>query len=125
MNNIAKYLIIVVLVLIIIIVIITLNYEIKVSTEAVDDRLDQFLKNDSRKLTGIRLTKEMFDQIENDEYNFYYFENECPDYKEDILLCEDKKDGERYYIPEKESLIKLPKNNHKWTKKFEGVFFFK
>lgn len=82
------------------------------------EKVREFLKKNTRKLRNVLLTEIQFNEIQfDDEFVLYYFPEECPSYEEDILLYEETDCGERYYLPEQYSLIKvLPE--HKWTKEF-------
>lgn len=84
------------------------------------EKVREFLKKNTRKLRNVLLTEIQFNEIQfDDEFVLYYFPEECPSYEEDILLYEETDCGERYYLPEQYSLIKvLPE--HKWTKEFQG-----
>lgn len=123
-----KILIIVIVLIITLVGIFFFNYNFE--SEKKDDEtlksISEFFLNNDRKLNSVPLTEKMFHElIVPVDYVLFYFPNECPSYKEDILLFEKTKDGEKYYLPEQYSLIKLPKNNYDWTKKFNSPFLFK
>ena len=99
-------------------------YEEKDNLYIINEIIKDFSK---RKYNNIIITKEDFDSLEIDEnYTLYYFPNECPDYKKDILIIEHTDIGERYYLPEKNSLIKVLKDKHEWTNNIKDFdYWFK
>ena len=95
------------------------NFLKPIETEdIIDQGVKEFLISDKRKLRDILLTQELFEKLEPPEgHVIYYFPEECPDYTKDILLIEDTEYGNKYFLPEKNSLVKISKE-HKWTKEF-------
>lgn len=84
-------------------------------------RIDHFLKSDKVKLHNVKISKEEFDQLQSTE-KLFYFPSTVPEYKEDILLVIDTPFGQRWYLPETETLIKLP-CSVKWTREFTGEYY--
>lgn len=82
--------------------------------------------DNTRKIHNIFITKEIFQQLDPGEnFSLYYFPNKCPDFSDDILIVENTKHGKKYYLPEINTLIKIPKD-HEWTKKSENLeYLFK
>ena len=89
-----------------------------------NNEITSFINNDSKRKLKIKLTEQEFNQIQDSQYCLYYFPNKCPNYDEDIFLVESTNDGDRYYLPESETLLKIT-CNHTWSNKFEGDFLFK
>lgn len=86
-----------------------------------DMNFEEFINDDNTKLKNVIISKEIFDGIEIPGYILFYFPNDCPDYKEDIFLIEKTIHGDKYYLPEKNSLIKLI--NFEWSKEFKNFWF--
>ena len=56
--------------------------------------------------------------------SLYYFPEECPSYDMDMLLYIEIDGMEKYFIPEKNTLILIEKK-HKWTKVFDNFIIWK
>lgn len=92
------------------------------STNKCDKKIMEFLIDPgARKIKDIEISKESFEELKIDPgYVLYYFNGECPTYHEDILLVEETKHGNRYYLPETNSIIKIPVK-HSWTKEWPEI----
>ncbi len=92
--------------------------------EKTDTILKQFLTGGVKKINVV-ITKDKFDTlIIPENMNLYYFPDECPNYDMDIFLRVEKDGAEKYYVPEKNSLLLIDKE-HKWTNSFDKYIMWK
>ncbi len=78
------------------------------------------IDSDVPKKIKVKLTKEEFDRIKIPEnIAIFYFPEDCPDYTSEIYIVSNIL-FERYFIPEKESLIIVEKD-HKWTNDHKNI----
>ena len=64
----------------------------------------------------IQLSEEQIEKLPHIEgMTLYYFPGDCPSYKEEVYIKTGKDGMERYYVPEKNSII-LVDDSHSWTK---------
>lgn len=126
--NIHKYWKIILILSIIIFTIIFFVYSEKIVTSYENINDENFevqnFEGPSRKI-NISLNKSDFDNIIIPENKtLYYFPEDCPSYKEDIFLHVTEGGLDKYFVPEKGSLIFVDKK-HLWTKKPDKIAMWK
>ncbi len=85
---------------------------------------DSFVVEPNKK-KYIVLNRDKFNDMEIKEgYNYYYFPDECPSYKEDFILMTLDEGVEKFFVPEKNHLICIH-NNHKWIKEPKNFEYWK
>lgn len=86
--------------------------------------LKQFLVGGTKKIS-VMLSRDKFDSLVVPEgMVLYYFPEECPSYDMDIFIVSEKDNAEKYYVPEKNSLL-LIDSDHKWTNSFDKYVLWK
>ena len=84
-----------------------------------EPKINLDLESVSKKL-NIKLNKEEFDKIKiPDNMVLYYFPEECPEYTKEMYMRIKLETFEKYFIPEKHTLIIIEKD-HKWINEPTG-----
>jgi hypothetical protein len=87
--------------------------------------INKFIEDNENKKIYIELSKEKFTSIEVPiDKMIYYFPEECPTYDKDIFIYIEIEGLEKYFLPEKKSLILINKG-HKWTNTLDTMIIWK